>query len=115
MQLRTWQTLADDDLLGQVVWERMLEGLAPRRHTQAAEPVGATVQQTATATSKSAIPRGQAAGGAVGGSTENATVVRHLLADLQARGLDASRGRLVVIDGPKALATRCVACSASSR
>jgi transposase-like protein len=39
------------------------------------------------------------------GSTENATVVRHLLADLQARGLDPSRGLLVVIDGAKALAT----------
>jgi putative transposase len=39
------------------------------------------------------------------GSTENATVVRHLLADLQARGLDASRGLLVVIDGAKALAS----------
>jgi putative transposase len=32
-------------------------------------------------------------------------VVRHLLADLQGRGLDASRGLLVVIDGAKALAT----------
>jgi transposase-like protein len=39
------------------------------------------------------------------GSTENATVVRHLLADLQGRGLDASHGLLVVIDGAKALAT----------
>jgi putative transposase len=39
------------------------------------------------------------------GSTENATVVRHLLADLQGRGLDASGGLLVVIDGAKALAT----------
>jgi putative transposase len=39
------------------------------------------------------------------GSTENATVVRHLLADLQGRGLDASRGLLVVIDGAKALAS----------
>jgi Transposase, Mutator family len=38
------------------------------------------------------------------GSTENATVVRHLLADLQGRGLDASQGLLVVIDGAKALA-----------
>src|SRR4029453_9076982 len=39
------------------------------------------------------------------GPTENATVVRHLLADLQGRGLDASRGLLVVIDGAKALAS----------
>jgi transposase-like protein len=39
------------------------------------------------------------------GSTENATVVRHLLADLQGRGLDAAHGLLVVIDGAKALAS----------
>ena len=39
------------------------------------------------------------------GDTENATVVRSLLADLVARGLDASDGLLVVIDGAKALAS----------
>src|SRR5256885_394602 len=37
------------------------------------------------------------------GSTENATVVKALLADLVARGLDATNGLLVVIDGAKAL------------
>jgi putative transposase len=153
VQLATWQALADDDLLGQVVMERMLAGLATRRHTQAAEPVGEVVEQTARATSKSAISRRFVAQTAkaleellardlgelqiaallvdgihvaerccvvalaicadgrkvpVGlweGSTENATVVRHLLADLQARGLDASGGLLVVIDGAKALAS----------
>jgi mutator family transposase len=36
------------------------------------------------------------------GSTENATVVKALLADLVARGLDASDGLPVVIDGAKA-------------
>lgn len=39
------------------------------------------------------------------GSTENATVVTVLLADLVACGLDASDGLLVVIDGAKALST----------
>ena len=38
------------------------------------------------------------------GDTENATVVTDLLADLQARGLSAECGLLVVIDGAKALA-----------
>lgn len=37
------------------------------------------------------------------GDTENAAVVKALLADLQERGLDASAGLLVVIDGAKAL------------
>ncbi|MGH8935606.1 MAG: transposase, partial [Acidimicrobiia bacterium] len=38
------------------------------------------------------------------GDTENKTVVTNLLADLSARGLDATGGLLVVIDGAKALA-----------
>jgi putative transposase len=37
------------------------------------------------------------------GATENKTVVRALLADLVARGLDATDGLLVVLDGAKAL------------
>jgi putative transposase len=37
------------------------------------------------------------------GATENATVVRHLLSDLVGRGLNATDGLLVVIDGAKAL------------
>jgi len=39
------------------------------------------------------------------GDTENKTVVTHLLADLCARGLDASGGMLFVLDGSKALAS----------
>ena len=39
------------------------------------------------------------------GDTENATVVKALLADLVERGLDPSGGLLVVIDGAKALAS----------
>jgi len=39
------------------------------------------------------------------GDTENATVVKALLADLVDRGLDPSGGLLVVIDGAKALAS----------
>jgi putative transposase len=43
--------------------------------------------------------------GVVEGSTENKAVVRHLIADLRDRGLDASEGILFVLDGGKALAT----------
>jgi transposase-like protein len=42
--------------------------------------------------------------GVVEGSTENASVVRGLVADLRDRGLDASEGILFVLDGGKALA-----------
>jgi len=41
--------------------------------------------------------------GVVEGSTENASVVRHLIAGLRDRGLDASEGVLFVLDGGKAL------------
>jgi putative transposase len=41
--------------------------------------------------------------GVVEGSTENATVVRGLIAGLRDRGLDASEGILFVLDGGKAL------------
>lgn len=42
--------------------------------------------------------------GVVEGSTENASVVRGLIAGLRDRGLDASEGTLFVLDGGKALA-----------
>ena len=43
--------------------------------------------------------------GVVEGSTENASVVRHLICDLRDRGLDATDGVLFVLDGGKALKT----------
>ncbi len=152
VQLESYATFGDDDLLGKVVLERMLAGLATRRHRAANEPVGAAVEAEATSTSRSAVSRRFIAGTSraleelmsrdlgeldvvvlmvdgvnfaeaccvvalaitsdgtkvpVGlwlGDTENKTVVTALLADLVARGLDASGGLLVVIDGAKALA-----------
>jgi len=53
----TYGAFADDDLLTQVVMERMLAGLATRRHRAANEPVGAEVEATATSTSKSSVSR----------------------------------------------------------
>lgn len=142
---------AADDLLDQVVMERMLAGLATRRHARIAEPVGADVLATAKATSRSAVSRRfvrqtqtalaelltrdltgldvtvlmidgehfatrcavvalaitsdgtKVPVGLWEGATENKTVVKALLADLVSRGLDASDGLLVVIDGAKAL------------
>jgi transposase-like protein len=149
--LSTYRTFAAEDQLTQVVMERMLAGLATRRHTAAAEPVGHDVEQAASATSRSAVSRRFVAQtktalaellardltaldikvlmidgehiadhccvvalaitadgtkvpvGLWEGSTENKTVVTHLLSDLVSRGLDATDGLLVVIDGAKAL------------
>lgn len=55
--LQTYAAVADDDLLTTVVMERMLAGLATRRHRAANEPVGAEVEASATSTSKSAVSR----------------------------------------------------------
>jgi len=149
--LATYDLFAAEDQLTEVVMERMLAGLATRRHVAAAEPVGSEVEAAASATSRSAISRRFVAQtktalaqllardlstldikvlmvdgehitdhccvvalaitadgtkvpvGLWEGSTENKTVVTHLLADLVSRGLDAEDGLLVVIDGAKAL------------
>src|SRR3954453_11241038 len=151
--LAVYQLFAAEDQLTTGVMERMLAGLATRRHVKAAEPIGAQVQQQATATSRSAGSRRFIAAtktalaellnrdlarfdikvlmvdgehladhlalvalaitadgtkvpvGLWQGSTENATVVKHLLADLVTRGLDATDGLLVVIDGATALSS----------
>lgn len=55
--LNTYVAFADDDLLGDVVMERMLAGLATRRHRAANEPVGAQVESEARSTSKSSVSR----------------------------------------------------------
>jgi transposase-like protein len=151
--LAAYRLFAAEDQLTAVVLERMLAGLATRRHVAAGEPVGAVVTTRATATSRSAVSRRFIAAtrtalaellnrdlgpldikvlmvdgehlaehlavvalaitedgtkvpvGLWEGSTENATVVKALLADLVARGLDATDGLLVVIDGAKALSS----------
>jgi len=151
--LDAWAAFSSDDLLDQVVTERMLAGVATRRHADVAEPLGAALEARARSTSRSAVSRrfrrateralaelmardlaelntavlmvdgivlaGQCCVAAlvitadgrklpVGlwlGDTENGTLVTDLLADLQARGLTAERGLLVVIDGAKALAS----------
>ena len=148
-----YRLFAAEDQLTAVVMERMLAGLATRRHVAAAEPVGQAVTEQATATGRSAVSRRFIAAtktalaellardlapldikvlmvdgehlaehlavvalaitadrtkvpvGLWEGSTENATVVKALLADLVARGLDAADGLLVVIDGAKALSS----------
>lgn len=53
VELATWDVFASEDLLRQVVVERMLAGVATRRHVDVAEPVG----HDGTAISKSAVSR----------------------------------------------------------
>jgi putative transposase len=87
VSLATYGLFAGEDQLTQVVMERMLAGLATRRHGAAAEPVGTDVAQTASATSRSAISRRFVA------QTKTA------LAELLARDLAPLDIKVLMIDG----------------
>lgn len=55
--LDTYRAFADDDLLAEVVMERMLAGVATRRHRTVNEPVGDQVEAGSKSTSKSSVSR----------------------------------------------------------
>ena len=93
--LASYAQFAADDLLSQVVMERMLAGVASRRHARVAEPVGEQVSGAAKSTSKSAVSRRFVK------QTETA------LAELMARDLTGTDIRVLMIDGEH-LAERCV-------
>lgn len=57
VMLPTWAAFSDESLLDEVVFERMLAGLATRRHQAANEPIGAEVEEASSGVSKSAVSR----------------------------------------------------------
>jgi putative transposase len=83
VELATWETFASEDVLRQVVVERMLAGVATRRHVDVAEPVGVAGK----ATSKSAVSRRFKA------ATEAA------MSELLARDLSDLETAVLMIDG----------------
>ncbi len=87
VHLDTYAAFADDDLLGQVVMERMLAGLATRRHRSANEPVGQAVEDEASSTSRSSVSRRFVAGTA------------KALEDLMARDLSERAVAALMVDG----------------
>jgi transposase-like protein len=93
--LASYAHFASEDLLAQVVMERMLAGVATRRHARTAEPVGEQVSGTAKSTSKSAVSRRFVK------QTETA------LAELMARDLSGEDIKVLMIDGEH-MAERCV-------
>jgi len=84
VELATWECFASEDLLRQVVVERMLAGVATRRHVDVTEPVGPIEGR---ATSKSAVSRRFKA------ATQAA------LTDLLARDLSGLETAVLMIDG----------------
>jgi putative transposase len=80
-------TFTDTDLLTEQVTARMLAGISTRTYPVALEPIGETVERSATSTSKSAVSRRFVA----------ATAER--LAELCARPLDEVRWPIVMLGG----------------
>src|SRR5246127_1105124 len=95
VMLASYAHFAADDLLSQVVMERMLAGVATRRHARTAEPVGEQVSMTAKSTSRSAISRRFVR------QTETA------LAELMTRDLTGQDIKVLMLDGEH-MADRCV-------
>jgi putative transposase len=93
--LASYLHFAAEDMLTQVVMERMLAGVATRRHARTGEPVGAQVGEEAKSTSRSAISRRFVR------QTETA------LAELMARDLAGENIRVLMLDGEH-MAERCV-------
>ena len=82
-----YELFAGTEVLGRMAMERMLGGLSSRRYPVGLEPVGEAVEQTASATSKSAVSRRFVA------ATESA------LADLLAADLSTVDLVAVMVDG----------------
>src|SRR6476646_4054306 len=93
--LTSYEHFAADDMLTRVVMERMLAGVATRRHARTAEPVGTLVDKQAKSTSRSAISRRFVR------QTETA------LAELMSRDLSGLDIKVLMVDGEH-MAERCV-------
>jgi len=85
--LASYTHFAAEDVLTRVVMERMLAGVATRRHARTAEPVGTGVDKEAKSTSRSAISRRFVK------QTETA------LGQLMARDLTGEDIKVLMVDG----------------
>lgn len=93
--LSSYSHFAAEDLLSAVVMERMLAGVATRRHARTAEPISEQVTGAQKSTSKSAISRRFIR------QTETA------LGELMARDLTGEDIKVLMLDGEH-MAQRCV-------
>jgi putative transposase len=87
IELDTWKVFSSADLLNSLVVERMLAGVATRRHRDVAEPVGADIEARSRSLSKSAVSRRFVA------ATKTA------LSELMARSLADLEVAVLMIDG----------------
>jgi transposase-like protein len=87
LPVATYELFSGTEVLGRMAMQRMLAGLSTRRYPLGLEPVGARVEQAATATSRSAVSRRFVA------ATETA------LAELLAKDLSGLDLVALMIDG----------------
>ena len=93
--MQAYSQFAADDLLSQVVLERMLAGVATRRHARVAEPIGKAVLEGARSTGRSAVSR------------RFVKQTKTALAELLARDLTQEKIKVLMLDGEH-MAGRCV-------
>jgi hypothetical protein len=92
IELAAYVAFSNDDLLSQVVMERMLAGVATRRHARVNEPVGDDIAAQATSTSRSSVSRRfkAATDAQLDELMKGGRACRDLAAQLQARWPDAA-------------------------
>ena len=95
IELDAWAAFSSKQLLDQLTVERMLAGVATRRHIDVAEPLGAEVEAKAKATGRSSVSR----------RFKRATEAA--LAELMARDLSGLDVAVIMIDGLE-IAGQCV-------
>jgi putative transposase len=95
IELASWAVFSSRDLLCQLVVERMIAGVATRRHGDVAEPVGAALEARSRGGSKSAVSR------------RFVKATQAALEELLARRLDDLAPAVVMVDGLE-VAGRCV-------
>jgi transposase-like protein len=97
VELDTWAVFSSEDLLDQLVAERMLAGVATRRHVDVSEPLSEELDEEARGMGKSAVSRRWKR------ATEKAA------AELMARDLSGLEVAVVMIDGIEIAGQCCVA------
>src|SRR3954466_2224020 len=96
VELASYAHFAARDRLTDVMLERMLAGVRPRRSARGGEPVGADIEEVSRSTSKSAVSR------------EFVSRTREHLFELMSRPLDDLRVAVVMLDGIELKGRCCV-------
>jgi putative transposase len=97
MELDSWAVFSSKDLLDQLTAERVLAGVATRRHGDVSEPLGADIDDQAKGTGRSSVSR----------RWKRATEAT--LAELMARDLSGLEVAAVMVDGIERAGQCCVA------